>query len=78
MRKSAPRLITIAVGIGIAIVTAGALLKLHEVRSLSVETASPKLVETDNPNVFETEIDGEKRVIVFLTDTADSVRANSK
>ena len=42
-------------------------------RSLSVDTRSPKPVETDDPNVFETEIDGEKRIVVVLTDTADSL-----
>ena len=39
-----------------------------EVRSRSIETKSPTLVATEDPNVFETEIDGEKRVIVMLSD----------
>ena len=39
-----------------------------EVRSRSIETKSPTLVATEDPNVFETEIDGEKRVIVMRSD----------
>jgi len=39
-----------------------------ELRSRSIETKSPTLVATEDPNVFETEIDGEKRVIVMLSD----------
>ena len=78
MRKATLRLITLALGIGIGIFTYRALLKVHELRSHRVETESSNLIETGNPNVFETEIDGEKRVIVLLTDSADSVRANSK
>ena len=38
--------------------------------SVRVETKIPTgFVATDDPNVFETEIDGEKRVIVLQSDT---------
>jgi hypothetical protein len=56
----------------------GIVMLTDDSRPISVETASPKLVETDDPNVFEAEIDGEKRVMVILSDTSDSVRVNPK
>lgn len=38
--------------------------------SVRVETKIPTgFVATDDPNVFETEIDGEERVIVLVSDT---------
>jgi hypothetical protein len=70
MRKATLLLITLAVGIGIGIFTDRALFKLSERQSDSVETESWR--------TFETEIDGEKRVVVVLTDSADSVRINPK
>ena len=41
-------------------------------RPIRVDTASPKPVETDDPNA--TEIGGEKRIVIVLTDSADSMR----
>jgi len=38
--------------------------------SVHIETKIPTgFVATDDPNVFETEIDGEKRVVVLQSDT---------
>ena len=82
MRKTALLLITLAVfGYPIVVTdidgkkpvivltdTRDSLRVNHELRSRSIETKSPTLVATDDPNVFETEIDGEKRVIVMLSD----------
>jgi hypothetical protein len=75
MRKATLPLITLAVGIGIGTFTDRA---VHELRSRSSETKSPTIVATEDPNVFETEIDGEKKVIVMFTDTSDSLRRDPK
>lgn len=75
MRKAALLLITLAV-FGYPIVVTDIdrgemVIVLTDTRdSLRVETKIPTgFVATDDPNVFETEIDGEKRVVVLQSDT---------
>jgi len=75
MRKAALLLITLAV-FGHPIVVTDidgekTLIVLTDTSdSLRVETKIPTgFVATDDPNVFETEIDGEKRVVVLQSDT---------
>ena len=75
MRKAALLLITLAV-FGYPIVVTDidgekTVVMLSDTRdSVRVETKIPTgFVATDDPNVFETEIDGEKRVIVLVSDT---------
>ena len=65
MRKAT--ILPIALAVGIGIVTDRALLTLHERQS--------HRVETESSHTFEMEIDGQKRVVVLLTDSADSIRA---
>ena len=75
MRKATLLLITLAV-FGYPIVVTDIdggemVVMLTDTRdSVRVETKIPTdFVATDDPNVFETEIDGEKRVIVLQSDT---------
>ena len=75
MRKAALLLTTLAV-FGYPIVVTDIdrgemVIVLTDTRdSLRVETKIPTgFVATDDPNVFETEIDGEKRVVVLQSDT---------
>ena len=79
-------LTTFALALGLVVGVGG--IRLYEVERImgiviltddsrlgSVETASPK---RDGQNVFETEIDGQKQVVVVLTDSGDSMRMNPK
>jgi hypothetical protein len=75
MRKAALLLITLAVFSYPIVVTdidrGEMVIVLTDIGdSLRVETKIPTgFVATDDPNVFETEIDGEKRVVVLQSDT---------
>ena len=76
MRKAALLLITLVVVFAYPIMMTDidgekTVVMLTDTRdSVRVETKVPTgFVATDDPNVFETEIDGEKRVIVLLSDT---------
>ena len=75
MRKATLLLITLAV-VGYPIVVTDIargemVIELSDSRdSVHIETKIPTgFVATDDPNVFETEIDGEKRVVVLQSDT---------
>jgi len=65
MRNATLLLITLAVGIAVGTFSDRALFKLSGRQSR---------VETESSRTFEMDVDGQKRVVVLLTDSADSMR----
>ena len=83
MRKVTLSIITLAVGIGIGIFIDRALLTPNELPSPGVAIERSRTIEMVGENIEPglrdlLDIDGQKQVVVVLTDSADSLRANPK